>query len=79
MRRIGTLICALSVLTAVLPFEDASAAYLGLRHHARHHHHYRQRVARVDLEPGDYSTCRWGWWQSLRYGHVQPYWGARCP
>jgi hypothetical protein len=24
------------------------------------------------------SVCSVGWWQTLRYGHVRPYWGIRC-
>jgi hypothetical protein len=42
--------------------------------HWRHH-----RIAYVEPGPGySYIACREGWWQSLRYGHVQPIWGVRC-
>lgn len=42
-----------------------------------HNHHYKDRVAYVEYAP-DYSACRTGWWQSLRYGHVRPHWGTWC-
>jgi hypothetical protein len=77
VRGIRILVWAIAVLAATLPLEQATAAHRSWRNHARHYHHHH-RVARVELAPADYSNCRWGWWQSLRYGHVQPYWGARC-
>ena len=46
-----------------------------------YHHRYRQHtagVAYVEAVPTDYGSCRTGWWQSVRYGHVRPYWGVLC-
>jgi hypothetical protein len=41
------------------------------RHHLRHAH-----SAYADLYSAD--ACRIGWWQTLRYGHIRPRWGAWC-
>jgi hypothetical protein len=42
-------------------------------------HHYKNPagVAYVQAVP-DYSACRIGWWQSVRYGHVRPHWAVFC-
>ena len=42
-------------------------------HHRRHHQH----VTLAEYLPA-YGTCRTGWWQTLRYGHVRPRWGTWC-
>lgn len=42
-----------------------------------HRHQYKRQVAYFEYSP-DYGTCRVGWWQTLRYGHVRPRWGAWC-
>jgi hypothetical protein len=39
--------------------------------------HYRRHASYVESVP-EYSTCREGWWQTLRYGHVRPVWGTWC-
>jgi hypothetical protein len=41
------------------------------------HYGHRARVAYFNYAP-DYSACRIGWWQTLRYGHVRPAWGEWC-
>jgi hypothetical protein len=44
-----------------------------------YHRYYRNPagVAYVQAVP-DYSACRTGWWQSVRYGHVRPHWAMFC-
>ena len=46
----------------------------GVDYYHRHHH---PRLTYVEYAP-DYSACRTGWWQTLRYGHVRPVWGTWC-
>ncbi len=59
------------LLAAVLQAVPASAN--GERHHPKRY----TRITYVD--PAHYADyCRLGWWQTLRYGHVRPYWGIRC-
>ncbi len=41
------------------------------------HRYYKHHVAYVEYVPA-YGACRTGWWQTLRYGHVRPYWGTWC-
>jgi hypothetical protein len=53
----------------------APADEWGAHRYWRHHAHY-VRVAYT--EPSYYPACRIGWWQSLRYGRVHPYWSAFC-
>jgi hypothetical protein len=54
----------------------------GLAHGWLHRHHckcYTHVAYIADVEPAPFSTaCRVGWWQTLRYGHVRPRWGAWC-
>jgi hypothetical protein len=45
------------------------------RHHYKHHRHGHMVYAAY---VADYGACRVGWWQTLRYGHVRPVWGAWC-
>jgi hypothetical protein len=73
VRSICTLVCAIVLLATTLPLERATAADRSWRRHTGHY-----RVARLELASTYYGSCREGWWQSLRYGHVQPYWGLRC-
>ena len=44
------------------------------------YHQYRHHSVRVDFaEPNlTHDACSVGWWQTLHYGHVRPYWGVRC-
>jgi hypothetical protein len=68
--------CAICVLASVgflAQIAPGVADGWDQQHHYRHHAH----VAYVDYLP-DYSACRTGWWQTLRYGHVRPVWGTWC-
>lgn len=53
----------------------AGAADLDLRRH--HHKRYRQ-VAEVEQIAYVPDACRVGWWQTVKFGHVQPRWAMRC-
>jgi hypothetical protein len=44
----------------------------------RQHRHQPSHFAFADPDFRYWSSCGVGWWQTLRYGHVQPYWGVRC-
>ena len=69
MKKYLALTCALLALVAVdLTAVDSHADGLRIRHKRYHY-----RVA--DFQ---YDHCRLGWWQTLRFGHVRPYWGVRC-
>jgi hypothetical protein len=56
---------------AILLIDIVPGAADGYRRPYRHHASY------VEATP-DYSNCREGWWQTLRYGHVRPVWGTWC-
>ena len=36
--------------------------------------HRRHRIVWIETR----SACEFGWWQTLRYGHVRPRGGVRC-
>jgi hypothetical protein len=36
--------------------------------------HRRHRIVWIET----WSACEFGWWQTLRYGHVRPRGGMRC-
>ena len=76
MKRILTLTPAIVVLaSATLLVNAKPAAADGWEH--RHHYGHYARIAYADYGP--YSgSCRTGWWQTLRYGHVRPVWGSWC-
>ena len=61
----------LALTLAILLIHVASGAAEGSRRH------YRHQASYVEVTP-DYSNCREGWWQTLRYGHVRPVWGTWC-
>lgn len=42
------------------------------------HHHYKHHAHLAYVEYAPDNECRVGWWQTLRYGHVRPRWGAWC-
>jgi hypothetical protein len=62
---------AFAVLGASLTATPASA------HHYRHGWSRLYHVAEAAVLE-DYRGCDAGWWQTLRFGHVRPYWGLRC-
>jgi hypothetical protein len=66
-------ICVLASVSLLARIAPGVADGWDQQHHYRHHAH----VAYVDYAP-DYSACRTGWWQTLRYGHVHPVWGTWC-
>jgi hypothetical protein len=76
VKRLVTQAVAIGALTsAILLGHVAPGAADGSEHyrHYRHHSH----VAYVETV-ADYGSCRTGWWQTLRYGHVRPVWGSWC-
>jgi len=74
VKRLSTHLSAICVLTMAMLFVQIG---IGSADEWGHHHHYRlTRVTYVDAP--EYGACRVGWWQTLRYGHVRPVWGAWC-
>jgi hypothetical protein len=65
---------ALLAQTVPAPADEWGSHYY---RHYRHHYAHYVRTAYVEPEPY-YPACRVGWWQSLRYGRVHPYWAAFC-
>ncbi|MFZ3358963.1 MAG: hypothetical protein WCA56_24315 [Xanthobacteraceae bacterium] len=76
MKRIATNAATCCALTSVIllsfttPGSADGSAY-------RRHHKHDAPVAYVDYVPTD-ASCRTGWWQTLRHGHVRPRWGTWC-
>jgi hypothetical protein len=65
----------IAVLGASLWARSASADGIEYWRHVHHHHHHRYLRMR---EAEAYPQCYVGWWQTLRFGHVRPRWGAYC-
>lgn len=77
MKRILTNVAtiALTVVTLLGYLMPGSADGRAYRRNSKHHAH----IAYVEYVPTPaYGACRTGWWQTLRYGHVQPTWGTWC-
>jgi len=69
--------CALAL--ALIAASVATAAADGVDHPRHHYRHYIPYGRAAYAEPIPYyGECRLGWWQGLRYGHVQPHWGGWC-
>ena len=62
--------CTIVLVATALSVQWGQAADINWRHS-----HGNYRVASLAHA---YGPCREGWWQTLRYGHVRPYWGLRC-
>lgn len=60
-------------LAGLLPLGNAVAADLDVRPHYKRYRHVAS-LEQVTFTP----ECRVGWWQTVRYGHVQPRWAVRC-
>ena len=76
MKRIVTqaaAIWALALVILLVHIAPGAADGVAYRHNHRRHAH----VTYAEFTP-DYGTCRVGWWQTLRYGHVRPVWGTWC-
>jgi hypothetical protein len=75
MKGSAAFVLALAALIAatLVQVKPASAD----RYHRFHKHRHHVRVVYTADTPVAYP-CRVGWWQGLRYGHVQPHWGGRC-
>jgi hypothetical protein len=65
--------CVAMFVLLFLHIDDGLADGGSRYHHFRHHTY----VAYVESAPY-YGPCRIGWWQTLRFGHVRPYWGEWC-
>ena len=74
MKRVLAFLLAFTALLTVTLAQFEPARANGLYRH--HRHHVRVAYAEPDLTYD--SRCSVGWWQTLRYGHVRPYWGIRC-
>jgi hypothetical protein len=74
VKRVWAFLLAFAALmmATLARFEPAKAD--GFVHHHRHH----VRVAYAEPDVTYDSRCSVGWWQTLVYGHVRPYWGIRC-
>jgi hypothetical protein len=66
-------VCTLATVIVLAPVASTAA------HEWAHSHRYKRHTSMtyVQYAPA-YTTCRVGWWQTLRYGHVRPHWGTWC-
>jgi hypothetical protein len=67
---------AAALLLAALTLGQHNSVMADEIHRQHRHHPLRFAFAEPDLTYG--NSCSVGWWQTMRYGHVRPYWGVRC-
>ena len=73
MKRASASLLALAALLTVTLAQTEQALAGRYQRHYQHH----VGVAYTDETRAD-RFCRVGWWQSLRFGQVRPYWAVRC-
>ena len=71
--------CASASLLALAAFLTVTLAQTEPALAGRYQRFYKHHVSvGYTNETRADDFCRVGWWQSLRYGQVRPYWAVRC-
>lgn len=73
MKKTSALIALILTIVVVSVVSIRSSFADGMDAPKRYHHRRTVWVA-----PPPYEVCRFGWWQTLHWGHVRPRWGGRC-